>query len=335
MNSTHRDIQLDIYRALAMIYIVCVIHTMYWFGYSLEPLKSLLLFEMPMMFFISGAAYSMQTQRKKIFNIIASRVRRIVLPFYIFLFVLFFLLIFGFFEANIYSFSKHEIIKLFATGGSNKLPYYGYTWFISVYLIITCSLPIQQRIMERTRRYVYILMCLSPCIVISFVTFPIADWFIKELFVYNFFFVLGYLYYRNISNKLLLFILIITLFIVIYGFIDGIMIPMQDNKFPPNIYFLIFSLSALCIISILFGKIKFRNNYLLRLWNKRGYTIYLYQCVSHYIVFLITKNWIISIHSETAVFIIYFIITLCVATILSYFTYPFERLLIKVFQNIS
>ena len=55
-----RDTTLDACRGLAMMYIVCVIHVAYWLYPVAEPLKSVLLFEMPAMFFIAGAAQSLR-----------------------------------------------------------------------------------------------------------------------------------------------------------------------------------------------------------------------------------------------------------------------------------
>ena len=59
-----RDTQLDIYRALAMIYIICVIHVVYWLGIGNELITSIILFEMPVIFFITGASFSLQTKEK-------------------------------------------------------------------------------------------------------------------------------------------------------------------------------------------------------------------------------------------------------------------------------
>lgn len=54
--SVTRDLQLDGYRGIVMIYIVCVIHVVNWLDYNIEPYNSFMLFEMPIIFFISGAS---------------------------------------------------------------------------------------------------------------------------------------------------------------------------------------------------------------------------------------------------------------------------------------
>ena len=85
MTDTTRDIQLDIYRALTMVYIVCVIHVVYWFGVFDEPVRSILLFEMPVIFFISGASYGVKHRIREVRSIVKNRVKRVLLPFYILL----------------------------------------------------------------------------------------------------------------------------------------------------------------------------------------------------------------------------------------------------------
>lgn len=39
MNKQERDYQLDMYRGLAMIYVVCFIHVLYWLGLGGQPLS--------------------------------------------------------------------------------------------------------------------------------------------------------------------------------------------------------------------------------------------------------------------------------------------------------
>jgi len=48
-----RDITLDRARGLAMLYIVCVVHAIYWLNIGSEPLRSFCLMEMPAYFIVS------------------------------------------------------------------------------------------------------------------------------------------------------------------------------------------------------------------------------------------------------------------------------------------
>lgn len=313
-----------------MIYIVCVIHVVYWFKIGEEPLRSFILFEMPAIFFISGAAQSLNNQQRNIRKTIVNRFKRVIVPYYVFLMVLLlFMSVYTCINEYLnYDYSKltiMDIIKILMTGGSAHIPYYGYTWFISVYFIISCSLPIQQKIIKRTGRHLYTICCLTAALLLHFLTLPTADLFIKELFYYNFFMILGYLYYKRIGEKKLLFITVLLLLITIYGFINGIMIPMQGNKFPPNIYYLIFGLTVLCVCSLIFGRLSLKNNKILSIWNERGYTIYLYQSISHFIIYICTYKWIQYIPSKILVFTIYFSLVFTLTTWMSKYTYSLEK----------
>ena len=62
-----RDKQLDLYRGLSMIYVVCFIHVIYWLKIGSEPILSLMLFEMPLIFFISGASLSFNKGHRILF----------------------------------------------------------------------------------------------------------------------------------------------------------------------------------------------------------------------------------------------------------------------------
>ena len=81
-----RDTQLDNYRALTMIYIVCFIHITYWFDGFGEPYRSYMLFEMPLIFFIAGAAQT-YAKPKSLPKMIINRVWRVMFPFYFFIFL--------------------------------------------------------------------------------------------------------------------------------------------------------------------------------------------------------------------------------------------------------
>ena len=77
-----RDYEIDKYRGLVMAYIVCVIHAVYWLGLGREPWRSYLLVEMPVIFFISGAAHCMARQ-KSLGGFVISKIKRVIIPYYI------------------------------------------------------------------------------------------------------------------------------------------------------------------------------------------------------------------------------------------------------------
>ena len=68
-----------------MLYIVLVIHGLTNFYYVAVDswIVSMLLFEMPLIFYISGAAYKL-SRKKSLKELIVSRFYRVILPYYVY-----------------------------------------------------------------------------------------------------------------------------------------------------------------------------------------------------------------------------------------------------------
>lgn len=336
-----RDITLDICRGLIMIYIVCVIHVIYWFDLGTEPLKSALLFEMPVIFFIAGASQRVSGKEKTFRETIVNRFRRLILPLYIFLAVLFSILaIYTAVHPECFHtlFDPWKTIKVLCTGGSDTIPYYGYTWFISVYFIISCSLPLQRKLLRHVPTWAYLLLIAATVLLLSGGVHFGGETEIKHIPVYNFFYIAGYAYYRKCSKPLLYSTAAVTTLFTIICFANGTMLPMQSHKFPADILFLVFGTSALCILSIAIKKVALylrirkttiRPNGIIDIWNKRGYTIYLYQTISHSITYHLVHRWAESMEYYFAAFIIYSVTVFVITTAMSYVTYPLEGFLSK------
>lgn len=109
-----------------MIYVVCFIHVIYWLKIGSEPILSLMLFEMPIIFFISGASLSFRKEPRSFWNTLCSRFKRVVIPYYIYAVLM---------------------IALVAI-----LTLVWHLWFILPYLILSCSFEIQKRILTKINR---------------------------------------------------------------------------------------------------------------------------------------------------------------------------------------
>jgi len=67
-----------------MLFVVCIIHVMYWLKMGCEPFLSIFLFEMPILFFISGAAQSVINSKRSLWKSCKSRINRVLIPYYIY-----------------------------------------------------------------------------------------------------------------------------------------------------------------------------------------------------------------------------------------------------------
>lgn len=331
-----RDIQLDCYRSLTMMYIVCIIHSLYFFYIDCEFTKSIALFEMPVIFFIAGAAQSYK-ENHYFLTTLYNRIKRLLIPYYIFIVFLFiFYYIFTIsntdFEdtpIDIFTLNKYDIIKILVTGGSEKIPYLGYTWFISCYFIIACSLPIQNVIIRKIPAILYIAINITLFALCNILNIHSFEDIVDKLLFYNIFYVAGYTYYKKISIKNIVATGLIPLIISLYLVSSGTIIPMQPHKYPPDILYLIYCMSALCVLGFIFSKVNIQYNYIVRLWNTRGYTIYLYQSISHFIVYKLTCTWREYINNEIVFCAMLSIIIFITATALSYITFPAEKYIMK------
>lgn len=331
-SNNSRDTQLDVYRALVMIHIVCVIHTTYWMDITNDIVRSIILFEMPVIFFIAGAAMSLRPNIPSLRNNIVRVTKRILVPYYIFLPVLYiFIAIITFTLSpsvsnyvDIRTLNVYDVVKTLLTGGSTKIPFFGYTWFISCYFIIACSLPIQVKIMRHMPRWLYLIIFIAIVIIQSFVKLNILEYEIKNLALYNFFFIAGYIYYKKIKLSWVYIIGIATTAVTIYGFIDGYLTNMTDHKFPADYHFLIFGTAWICLFSILFSKVRLPYPKIIEIWNTRGYTIYLYQIIGAYLVYWVAEEWICNISNMAVRILLCALIAFIANTVLSYVFYPME-----------
>lgn len=82
MQENMRDKELDIFRGITMMYIVGVIHGVYWLNLFTFKFKDLLLFEMAIIFFIMGASFSLNPKKLSI-SLILKRLLRCIIPFII------------------------------------------------------------------------------------------------------------------------------------------------------------------------------------------------------------------------------------------------------------
>lgn len=168
-----RDKQLDLYRGLSMIYVVCFIHVIYWLKIGSEPFMSIMLFEMPLIFFISGASLSFNKGHRSLTKTIWSRIKRVVLPYYIYAVVMVAIVavlsivwhywlpniisLFGEKVAtkymfNIFTYSWNDIWSILSFSGIPQSPCVWHLWFILPYLVLSCSFEIQKRILTKVNR---------------------------------------------------------------------------------------------------------------------------------------------------------------------------------------
>lgn len=346
-----RDVQLDIYRGMSMIYVVCFIHVLFWFHIGKEPYISIALFEMPVIFFISGASFSLSNRNWNLMETFVNRFKRVILPYYIYALVV--LLIISFFTLlrsglfvchenivkldyidkysfDIASYTMNDILDVLICVNIPQSPFSTHLWFILPYMIISCTFFFQSFFIKKTNRWYYAIFCFILGVVTQLLTNNII---IREIVFYNIFFICGYLFYKQLGTKIIILTgLSSLLFIVVYIASGGYIVPMQTHKFPPDILFVCYGLLFVCFISLILGCVKLPNLKFFQIWNSRGYTIYLYQNLIYFIVNESLLSYIKKIQYDFIQCIICSIVIFFFSTLLSILTCRFERIIVARFS---
>ena len=334
-----RDTQLDIYWALLMMYIPCVIHVLYWLGDGKEPYISVMLVEMPLVFSLSGAAFSVSRSRRGLWPTFLNRAKRVVLPYYIYAAVLvgigliasLLCLKTGFlrsFHLDITRYGWNDIMAIVLGRDIPQFPFIWHLWFIPPYLVLSCTFPLQVKLMKKMNSWLYLAICLLLFWVVQAHT---GISLLRQVLCYNVFMVSGYLFYKKLNNRTVLLAGATALAIVLVGVLGfGVdFCPMQGHKFPPDWLFVIYNLFVLCFVALIVSRFTISNNWLFRIWSERGYNIYLYQSVVFAIVHVLRQQLYCDVASTLVRTMLDAVMVLSLSTGLSYLTYPVERFIMN------
>lgn len=338
-----RDLQLDNYRGLAMLYILCVPHVMYWLQNGGEPLLSLILMVIPVVFFISGAAMSVSNSRHGLLDTIVNRLKRIVVPFYLYACVTLLVVTvanwlipgierLGFRPFSIAEYGWKDVLSILLCENIPGIPYMAHLWFIPLYLILSCTFPLQAKVINRVNKHVYMAVCV--------VLFVLAQAFtqvsmLRELLCYNVFLVAGYLYYRKCKPRMAVGAAAVALaMLVVYVLVlGGNFCPMQDHKFPPDWVYVTYNVMTLSLWALLLWKVRIPNDRILRFWNERGFNIYLYQSFVFAIVAAIRCRTYAFTAMPVVRVLLDMVLVFGLSMGLSMLTFPLERYVLRLFKR--
>lgn len=335
-----------------MIFVICVTHILFWLNIGSEPVLSIILIEMPIIFFISGAALSLKEHHHKLLETIWNRLKRVVIPYYIYSIVMIGIIailtvvclyfqpqfesIYGLKlscnKIDICNYSLADLIEILLCYDIPQAPFAMHLWFILPYFILSSTFSLQIKLTKRINRWIYTSIAIILFLLIQAITTNII---LNNVFCYNIFMIIGYLFYKRINNSYIYIIGGISLCILaIYVATGGWIIPMQHHKFPPDYVFLLYNILILCILSILFRRLSIPNFKILQLWNDRGYTIYLYQNIIFFFVYPFYLLLICLFHNWIILWLICATVVMTTSTIASHFTYSLEKIVFRTLDLI-
>ena len=298
MRSSH----VDTVRGLLMLYIVFIVHGVFWLHLLPAGVGGLLLFEMPLVFIVSGYAYALYENAKgsaaasmrTYLAFVAGRFLRVLLPYYAYAAACLAFMYFAPPPAG-----QPAPARLVAAW-ANPLVYGGadaygvlnwHLWFIPIFLAINLVLPLAARIRVRALPLgCWAMLFLAAMTLLSFAGFR-GQRVLKPVAFYLVFAMLGYWlqknarYFRSADYLPIAAVALGTLLLVpVTGTVQ--LLGMQTNKFPPNFLFYLFNCGWLSLFLVLLTRrragverllARAQRTWLLQPFIKAGYSIYLWQ----------------------------------------------------------
>jgi surface polysaccharide O-acyltransferase-like enzyme len=313
-----RDGNLDTLRGIMMLYVVAVIHGMYWLNSAPSNLGSLLLFEMPVIFFISGISFYYQINLDKFkktvgfgefyYKLINGRIKKLLVPYFGYALCCIALVWLSskdidrnevsFFSVAIAWLNPFQIGANYSIGMLN-----GHLWFLPIFLTVCILLPVITKLPSFSNKTV--LFAIFVAITLHFyLSKYVANSapFFTTVFFYLIFTVYGYYFKKNSINahQLIFTAAVLCLVVIYFTEHDKDTFNMQKNKFPPNYIFLLYSFACLSAF-IFFGKVAgvstrliewLGNRAVIKPFINSGYEIYLWQGLGYSIAIKLGKIYL-------------------------------------------
>ena len=148
--------------------------------------------------------------------------------------------------------------------------------------------------------------------------------------------VMGFSYYKNCKEKLIIRTGVISIILVIFlVYVFNIdFCPMQSHKFPPDTIFLLYNIFAICSLSLIMKRITIPEWKVLQIWNERGFTLYLYQSIVFFVVFGVHLAIVKKIPSAIMQAIICSTLMFVLSTAVSCFTYKLELKIVRFVKRV-
>jgi peptidoglycan/LPS O-acetylase OafA/YrhL len=287
-----RVVGLDVARGALMAYIVIVIHGVFWLGLLPQPWSTALLFEMPPIFAITGAAY-FYAERGNVLTpasyatYLARRLVRILAPYFAYVLVAAGVVL----ALNV---SDDPAAALWSWlnpntrgAGHTTLMLSWHLWFVPPFLAVTALLPFLTRI-PAPNLPLWAWALFGAAIVYAAALLDPTRYHWQTIAFYALWAVFGFglaaAPKRHRARSFVLpLILALAAMIALRLWLPGATLNMQTNKFPPNLMFYAFSCAwmavllclALCVSDNVVERLA--ASPLLKPFIASGYSIYLWQ----------------------------------------------------------
>lgn len=291
--SIKRSNVLDIVKGFAIINII-LIHTVWWSGTLYIPNEIVgqlaLLIDVPLFFFLSGWAVSLHEQTLKS---TLTKLFKLYIPYIVMMGVL--VLFLGAFWERQIQFSSVQQWLTLTFSNSFELPVVmGSMWFMIPFVIISLFTPLMMKLIKNRKvgmRFIVILLVVNVFFDLvnpSIANIHILDiTYVRTVIFFALFYFLG-MYTRDFklsSKQFIITLLSLSFISLIYLWGLNFKFELQANKFPPSMFYFVFSMFSIMITlylknhEIWFSK-SIKKSVLLKFLRYSGvnvFNIYLYQ----------------------------------------------------------
>lgn len=339
-----RVVGLDVVRGLLMAYVIIIIHGVYWLRLAPLPHSSALLFEMPLIFMVSGAAYyygqvawtkSVAGGVRNYFNYLVSRGVRILAPYFAYALVCAAIVIYlrGHDAADTL---RHWLDPYKIGGPHNWLFLNWHLWFVTPFLGVTILLPLLARLPIFGRAPLWAWAIIGTLVMLGIDWLPLEPMRLPQMIVfYSLWALFGFGLARaparfTIKGYAVVLVLALAALAASLIVFDEQTTPdMQTNKFPPNAVFFLFScawVSAFLIASKFISDAtieKLAENRFLKPFIRSGYSIYLWQGVGY------TAAYWVGMRYHVNIWLIW-IAAIVLTVLLGLLASPLERIRVRL-----
>ena len=336
-NGAKRVVGLDVARGLLMAYVVIIIHGSFWLGIVPAPANSILLFEMPLIFIVSGAAFAHAPQPLTLnaYGLyLLSRGVRILAPYWAYTAVCALIVIYArqlpaleTFVAWLDPFRRAE--------GHAYMMLSWHLWFVTPFLVVTVLMPWLARLPVWRMAPLWVWAASGALIVLAVDLFwTRATELDRESVTYLLWALFGFglgagaARFATRDYAIVLAAAIAAMALALNFFPTHTSAVMQANKFPPNAMFFLFSCAwvAIWLIASRVLDAKWVERLAQAPWLKpfirSGYSIYLWQGLGYTIASLIGQP------NHWNVFAIWFL-AVALTIVLGLIASPLERLRVR------
>jgi peptidoglycan/LPS O-acetylase OafA/YrhL len=332
----NRVVGLDVARGLLMAYVVTIIHGAFWLGIIPAPQSSILLFEMPLIFMVSGAAFAHAPQPTTLgaygFYLL-SRGVRILAPYFAYTFVC----------ALIASYARQTplwetiVAWLDPVGRGSGHAYMMLTWhlwFVTPFLAVTALMPWLVRWPAWRMAPLWVWAAGGALIVLAVDVFgATTSEFARETVFYLLWALFGFglgagAASFNVRDFAIVLVGSLAALAAALWLNPHTTAVMQANKFPPNALFFLFSAAWVSVFMIAVRAVdqkrveKLAQAAWLKPFIKSGYSIYLWQGLGYTLASLIGRP------NHWNVFVIW-IVAIALTVVLGTLASPLERLRVR------